>query len=76
MKHNILKQVILEKLNNYQPAHQFWKEAVLDNLLDTDDIALVQKCLTSRTWSDNQARAMHLIACRAYGTGQSKGVDQ
>jgi hypothetical protein len=76
MKHNILKQVILEGLNNHQPAHLFWKEAVLDNLLETDDITMVQRCLTSRTWSDNQARAMHLIACRAYGNAQSQGGEQ
>lgn len=64
MKQHIM--ALLEKDEKYQTAYQYWRDAITPYVIETDNIELIRKCLSKRTWTDKQARYMHELACRAY----------
>lgn len=68
MKQHIM--ALLENDEKRQTALQYWKDAISPYIRETDNIDLIRKCLSKRTWTDKQARYMHELACRAYGPAE------
>ena len=54
------------EIESHEPASAYWRRAILPFVLEDDDVDTIKKCLLSRTWTDNQARFMHRIACRKF----------
>ena len=64
------------EIENHEPAHAYWARAIRPFILEEDNLETIRKCLMSRTWTDNQARLMHRIACRKFDDGMEASNDQ